>query len=282
MNTQTLQNYGAAVLDGRPPFVRKEPQYAYQTPEVPPQPADVMYPDPKTGVPITLRWLPETTGENERFGVSYTEFLNRDKSPKQEEWIAPAPLTEGNVAGNSGNASEPAETPIVRTSLNASCGNQVLPVQCPGLEESFEESQQVGGLAISLSALFRAKTSALLRIDESPEFRGLDEAIQRQLESAVQRIIKAAEKIEQAAEVSEQAGRHVSRAAEFVEEEVKTALPMYTDLFRQWSEFQDIISSELDNLRQRNSESPPFRTFPRRQVMIERVVPAINVETLLR
>jgi len=274
-----LEEYGAAVLEGRPPFVRREPQYAYQTSE---EPHDVTYPDPKTGVPITLRWLPETTGDNERFGVSYTEFLNREKSPKPEALTTPAPPQEGNVHSDSGPTPEPTETPIVRTSLHASSGNHVMPVQGSGLEESFEESQQVGSLAISLSELFRVKTSALLRIDESPAFKSLDEAIQRQLEAVVQRIIKAAEKIEQAAEVSEQAGRHVSRAAEFVEEEVKTALPAYTDLFRQWSEFQDLISSELDNLRQRSPEVPQFRTFPRRQVMIERVVPAINVESLLR
>ena len=268
-----LEEYGAAVLEGRPPFVRKEPQYAYQTSEVS---HDVTYPDPKTGVPITLRWLPETTGDNERFGVSYTDFLSRGKAPRpKEKTVLPKTEPEPMVPELTG-------VPIIRTSLNASSGDHVLPFCCSGLEESFEESQQVGGLAISLTELFRAKTSALLRLDESPECKGFDEAIQRQLEAVVQRIIKAAEKIEQAAEVSERAGRHVSRAAEFVEEEVKSALPSYTDLFRQWSEFQDLISSELENLRQRNPESPQFRTFPRRQVMIERVIPAINVETLLR
>jgi len=174
------------------------------------------------------------------------------------------------------------ERPIIRTSLHASASNHAALAPCSGLEEPFDESQQVGGSAISLAELFRAKTSAIMRMGESPEFRSLDEAIQRQLETVIQRIVKAAEKIEQAADMSERAGRHVSQAAEFVEMEVKTALPSYTDLFRQWSEFQELISSELDHLRQPPPESPPFRTFPRRQVMIERMVPTIDVESLLR
>jgi hypothetical protein len=280
MNAQTLQEYGAAVLDGRPPFVRKEPHYAYQTPEVPPR-HDVTYPDPKTGVPITLRWLPEQAEENERFGVSYTEFLNREK---------PLTTEEQGVQSNPTavlTSLKPAEPPIVRTSLNASLGNRVVPPRCSGLEESFEESQQVGDLAISLAELFRAKSSTLHQIimpqsEGSPEFRDLDETIQRQLEAVVKRIIKAAEKIEQAAEVSEQAGRHVTEAAEFVESEVKSALPVYTDLFRQWSEFQELISTELGLLRHRPMEPPKFRSFPRRQVVIERTVPAIDIESLLR
>ena len=316
MNAQSLQEYGAAVLDDRPPFVRKEPHYAYQTPETSPR-CDVTYPDPKTGVPITLRWLPEQTGENERFGVSYTEFLNREKFP---EWSTLALLEEGNnhpalsgtppregnnrpSVGGGPHNSPPvegqgwsvAEAPIVRTSLNASLDNHILPARCSGLEESFEESQEVGDLAISLAELFRAKSSALQQLampqsEGSPEFKDLDAVIQRQwarqlthqFEVVVKRIVKAAEKIEQAAEVSEQAGRHVSKAAEFVESEVKSALPTYTDLFKQWSEFQELISTELESFRQRSPESPKFRSFPRRQVIIERTVPTIDVESLLR
>jgi general secretion pathway protein A len=275
MNAQSLQAYGAAVLDGRPPFVRKEPHYAYQTPETSPR-CDVTYPDPKTGVPITLRWLPEKTGEDERFGVSYTEFLNREKPiATEEQTVQPKPMA---VLASI----KPAEVPIVRTSLNASLGNRVVPIHCLGLEESFEESQQVSDLAISLAELFQAKPSALQQIEESPEFKGLDEVIQRQLEAVVKRILKAAEKIEKAAEVSEQAGRHVSKAAEFVESEVRSTLPAYTDLFRQWSEFQELISTELEAHRQRNSEPPKFRSLPRRQVIIERTVPTIDVESLLR
>ena len=271
MNTLTLQEYGAAVLDGRPPFVRKEPHYAYQTSKVFLQ-NDVTYPDPKTGIPVMLRWLPEQSGESERFGVSYSEFLNKEKLPKQ-----PVPLEETPPL-----KSALPETSIVRTSLNASQGNQVVPAHCSGLEEVFEESQQVGDLAISLAELFRAKSSALQQIESSPEFRSMDAAIQRQLDAVIQRIVKAAEKIEQAAEISVQAGQHVSQAAEFVEAEVKSALPTYTDLFRQWSDFQELISTELESLRQRGSEPIKFRTLPRRQVMIERVVSTIDVESLLR
>jgi len=277
MNAKTLQEYGAAVLDGRPPFVRKEPHYAYQTPEIPLR-RDVTYPDPKTGVPITLRWLPEKTGENERFGVSYTEFLNREKPSENittEKHVVAVPQSVSVLL-------EPAETTIIRTSLNASLGNHVVPSHCAGLEETFEEAQQVGDSTISIAELFRAKSSELQRLEESPEFKNLDEAIQRQLEAVVKRIIKAAEKIEQAAEMSEQAGRHVSKAAEFVETEVKSALPTCTDLFKQWSEFQELISTELESLRQQNTEPLKFRTFQRRQIMIERTVPSIDVESLLR
>ena len=148
-----------------------------------------------------------------------------------------------------------------------------------GLEESFEELQQVSGAAISLAELFRVDSR---RIEESPEFKNLDAAVQRQLEAVIQRITKAAEKIERAAEVSERAGQHVSEAAEFVETEVRSALPTYTDLFRQWSEFQNLITSELESARQHHPEALKFQTFPRRQVSIERTVSAIKVESLLR
>jgi len=137
MDTRTLQEYGAAVLDGRPPFVRKEPYYAYQTSEMPVR-QDVTYPDPKTGTPITLRWLPEKIEENERFGVSYTEFLNREKFP---QYVAPDEKT-GQPQPNSAATLvllEPEEAPTVRTSLNASLGNHIEPSHCFwGLEESFE------------------------------------------------------------------------------------------------------------------------------------------------
>ena len=276
MDVRILQAYGAAVLEGRPPFIRKEPHYAYQTQEMPPQ-QDVTYPDPKTGVPISLRWFTEKTAEGERFGVSYTEFLNRDKTP---EPVASEETTE--QLQPVAVLPEPAEVPTVRTSLNASLANPVEPSHSLGLEETFEESHRVGHLAISLAELFRAKSSALRQTETSPEFSGLDESIQRQLEAVVKRIIKAAEKIEQAAEVSEQAGRHVSKTAEFVETEVKAALPVYTDLFQQWSEFQELISSEVASLRQRDSGMPKLRTIAHRQVMIERSLPTIDVEMLLR
>ena len=271
MNEESLQKYGAAVLEGRPPFVRKEPHYAYQTPEPAPK-SGLTYPDPKTGEPIMLRWFPEKTEENGRFGVSYTEFLNQASAPK--------PLTA--ETGLVKPSSESEIESVFRTSLKASLDEQAAPPCCSGLEESFEESQHVCGTAISLAELFQADSSALQRIEESGEFKNLDAAIQRQLEGLIRRITKAAEKIEQAAEVSERAGQHVSRAAEFVETEVKSALPSYTDLFRQWSEFQDMISAELESARQRHSDPPQFRTFPRRPVMIERTIPSIDVESLFR
>ena len=274
MDTKSLQEYGAAVLDGRPPFIRKEPHYAYHTADTMPQ-REVTYPDPKTGAAITLCWLPEETEKTERFGVSYSDFLNREKLPepvvREQETVQPAAVQP-----------EPVQASIVRTSLNASQSNREVPVCCPGLEEFFEESQQVGGSVISLAELFRTDSSTLLRMGESLGFKELDGAVLRQLEGVVRRIIKAAEKIERAAEVSERAGQHVSQAAEYVEAEVKSALPTCTDLFRQWSEFQNMISVELETLRQQNMEPLKFQSAPRRQVMIERTVPTINVESLLR
>jgi len=277
MNEKSLQEYGAAVLDGRPPFVRKEPHYAYQaTPMT--SPNDVAYPDPKTGVPITLRWFPEKTGDNGRFGVSYTEFLNRDhvlpltpvKAEKTDIPLAPN-VTPKPV--------EPAAALIVRTSLNASHEEQAGLPHHSGLEEFFEESRQVGGSTVSLAELFRIDSQ---RIEKSAEFQSLDTAVQRQLEAVIRRITKAAEKIEQAAEVSGRAGQHISEAAEFVETEVRAVVPTYTDLFRQWSEFQEKITAEWESAQRRNAEPPQLRTFPRRQVMIERTVPTIEVDSLLR
>ena len=277
MNEKSLQEYGATVLDGRPPFVRKEPHYAYQTSNTTHH-KDVTYPDPKTGVPITLRWLPEKVDATDRFGVSYTEFLNRAEGAKCIE-------PENNVVQNKEPRVErsviPGATPIVRSSLNASLGNSAPFSLCSGLEESFEESQQVSGSAISMAELFRVDSQ---RIAESAEFKNLDETVQHQLAMVIRRITKAAEKIEQAADVSERAGRQVSRAAQFVETEVKTALPTYTDLFQQWSEFQNLISAELEAARQRYAEPlGGSKTLPlRRQIMIERTVSAINVEALLK
>jgi type II secretory pathway predicted ATPase ExeA len=278
MNAKTLQEYGAAVLEGRPPFVRKEPLYAYQTTE-PALRRDVTYPDPTTGVPIMLRWLPEGTCGSDRFGVSYTDYLETATKTADSR----RQTTADNLAG----------TPvIVRTSLNASHSGQVSLLHCQGLDETFDESRRVSGSAVSLAELFRVNTSALQQTCESAEFKNLDDVVQRQLESVVKRLTKAAEKIEQAADVSEQAGRHVSSAAKFVEAEVQSALPTYSELFRKLSEFQEMVSAELDAARQQSAETLKFQTFaqsglaqsglPRRQVMIERAVPKIDVEMLLR
>ena len=267
MDAQSLQEYGAVVLEGRPPFVRQEPHYAYQTTETA-RLRDMPYPDPKTGIPITLRWFSENTDKTERFGVSYTEFLNR-------EHLADTPVST--------DTPPPQNDPVFRTSLHASLGNPVTLAPCSGLEEVFEESHQVGGLAVSLAELFRSNPSMLQQLEGSPELNNLDEVVQRQLETVVKRLIKAAEKIEQAAEVSERAGQHVSRAAELVETEVKTALPTYAELFKRLSDFQEMITAELDTVRLRDATPPKFNTFPpRRQVVIERSIPTINVETLLR
>jgi len=290
MKEKALQDYGTAVLDGRPPFVRKEPHYAYQTPPTV-SPNDVTYPDPKTGVPITLHWLPEKTGENGRFGVAYTEFLRRDRVMPPTHVASDRVMSDhvtsdkDNVPAAPNSTPRPAEPAalIVQTSLNASHnasheGQATLPYRS-GLDECFEESRHVGGSAVSLAELFRVDSR---RIAESAEFQSLDAAVQRRLEAVIHRITKAAEKIEQAAEVSGRAGQHISEAAEFVEAEVKSVVPTYTDLFRQWSEFQEKITAEWESAQRRNPEPPQLRTFPRRQVLIERTVPTIGVESLLR
>ena len=271
MNTEALQEYGAAILDGRPPFVRQEPHYAYQTTATAAQHTalqnDVSYPDPKTGVPIMLHWFSGTTEQTERFGVSYTDFLSRVVQ-----------TADGKL-----QTVKEQEDSIVRTSLNASLNGHAMSSLCPGLDEIFEESHHVGDLAVSLAELFRADSSALRQLGETAEFNNLDGVVQQQLETVVKRLLAAAEKIEQAAEVSEKAGQHVSRAAEFVEEEVKTALPTYMELFKRLSDFQEMVTAELDSARRRDTELPKFRTFPpRRQVVIERSVPTIEVEMLLR
>ena len=290
MNEKILQEYGAAVLEGRPPFVRKEPHHAYQTTET--APYDVTYPDPATGVPISLRWYPENTDKTERFGVSYSEFLNREKSSgvktesgedvDSETKCSARSTPEYRLDESAAPVQQEISLPIVRTSLNASLNVLAEPVASSGLEEIFEESESVADSAISLAELFQVDSSVLRRIEESPEFKSLDITVQRQLESAIQRITKAAEKIEQAAEMSALAGQHITRTAEVVEAEVKSAIPAYNDLFKQWSEFQDIISAELEAARQRQFEPLKLQSFSRRQVMIERTVPAIDVEALFR
>ena len=304
MNAQSLQKYGTAVLEGKPPFVRKEPQYAYQTTETAPH--CVNYPDPKTGMPIALNWFCEKTEDDSRFGVSYSEFLMRGQNAKQtethlEKLIKPehngqqretacqeiTALSVETPSAMHNQQSEPKaealklQTPagVVQTSLNASQNIMVIPKQS-GLEESFDEFQQVCTSTISLAELFRANVG-------SANFSNLDATVQDQLEAVIKRITRAAEKIEQAAGVSEQAGRHISKTAEFVETEVKTALPTYKELFTQWSEFQDTITSEIEaarrrNMDPRNPDQPRLQPFSRRQVLIERNVPTIDVEMFLR
>ncbi len=71
---------------------------------------------------------------------------------------------------------------------------------------------------------------------------------QQQVESVLKRLHDAAEKIEQAADVSMAAGQQVKQAAEFVETEVHAALPNYLEMFQQLSDFQQNLSSELLNL----------------------------------
>jgi hypothetical protein len=275
MNAKSLQEYGAAVLEGRPPFIRKEPAYAYQTTETAPEEIrlGIEYPDPQTGGLVTLNWLPAEQ-ETGRIGISYSAFLKQ-----KEEFVSVT--KKDSVCGKTISPTKTESVfPVVHTSLNApQSGNFV--DRRNGLDEVFEETHRVDVQAISLAELFQTNSSALQQIGESAEFRGLDDAVQRQLEAVIRRITKAAEKIEQAAEVSEQAGRHVSQAAEFVETEVKSALPTYIDLFKELSEFQRMISSELEMVRRQDDE-PYFRSFPRRQIIIERKLAAIGVDSLFQ
>ena len=277
MNTQTLQEYGAAILEGRPPFVRKEPHYAYQTTETAPH--EVTYPDPKTGVPIVLRWYAEKHEGSERFGVSYSEFLNKKSEYDSSRDAAPtesATLTPLHIPACSAPY-------VVCTSLSDSRCGEVTGSRFSSLDESFDESLEVVRTPISLAELFQfSSSSALQPIEDSAAFQGLEGAVRRRLESVILRIDRAAERIERAAEVSGRAGAHISQTAAYVESEVKAAMPVYSDLFNQWSEFQDMITSELESARERSCTPLKLQSFGRHQVLIERAVPTIEVEALFR
>ncbi|MDR0337244.1 MAG: AAA family ATPase [Planctomycetaceae bacterium] len=266
MDKETLEKYGAEVLEGRPPFVRKEPNYAYQTTDFAPEIiGKIPYQDFMTGNVILLNWTePEHNSEN-GFGTSYREFVTRDTADKNDLDKFCDEFQEKQYYCNEFNTS-----PVVQTTLNPVANLSqsifVVPNQKTSLDEPFDETVAVETLAVPLKE--SSDRSVLPHSIFSNNF-----SIPSQIEAAIRRITRAAEKIEQAAEQSNNAGQQIKQAACFVETEIKTVLPTYVELFRELTEFQQMVSNELngkhsehqiteDPHEQANRHERPVRLLP--------------------
>jgi type II secretory pathway predicted ATPase ExeA len=237
MDQETLEKYGAEVLEGRPPFVRKEPNYAYQTTDsVPETVGKVPYPDLITGNVILLNWV--KSEQETGFGTPYREFLSRETSG---DHAAPGTFEKEKRTTNE----EFDFSLVVRAALKESTDSfQSISVpqnQKTSLDESFEEI-----IAVEMKSVPQ-KEPPTPSIPLRPPFLN-DFSLPNQIEAVVQRITKAAEKIEQAAIQSEDAGRKIKQTAGFIETEVKTVLPTYVELFRELAEFQQTITNELNTM----------------------------------
>lgn len=241
MDRETLEKYGAEVLDGRPPFVRKEPNYAYQTTDsVPEMIGKVSYPDPVTGNVILLNWINTEQNSENGFGTPYREFLTREIVCKNDLYH-----DHFDNQGKMPSYNELDSSRVVRVTLNYVTDSArsvfIAQNQTTSLDEFFDEIVAVPTQSVPL------KESSNCSAAPPPVFSN-DFSLPLQIEAAVKRITKAAEKIEQAAEQSNVAGQKIKQAAGFVETEIKTVLPTYVELFRELAEFQQTISNELNTM----------------------------------
>jgi len=224
MNPETLEQYGREVLEGRPPFVRKEPCYAYQTPAELPEESQ-LYPHPFYDLPLC--WpTPKSRGEF-GYGIAYSDFLQRELAAFKNGIGCPVSVVE------------PATVPVVRLALHPCRPMSVSPAT--SLDEPFEEREPVEKCFAPFEEVRRERKSN----QNAPNLRTLpdDDELTKKIEAIVLRITQAAEKIERAADISENAGQLVRRAAEHVETEVCAALPSYKELFRQLSDFSEEITA---------------------------------------
>ncbi|MDR3197947.1 MAG: AAA family ATPase [Planctomycetaceae bacterium] len=247
MDRETLEKYGAEILEGRQPFVRKEPNYAYQTTDSAPEIiGKVAYPDRVTGNVILLNWLKTEQNSENGYGTPYREFLTREIEDNRNVCRDHTNNQNQQLSYNEFDALR-----IVRVTLNQvtdfSQSFYVPQNQKTSLDELFDEVVTVETQAVSLkepSDRCGSSYSAYLNNFSFPA----------QIEDAVRRITKAAEKIEQAAEQSNDAGRQIKQAAGFFETEIKTVLPTYVELFQELVEFQQTISNELHTKNQTAKE----------------------------
>ncbi len=260
MDQETLEQYNREVLDGRPPFVRREPHYAYQTTSETPLESE-SYPHPFYSLP--LNWVaPDPVGEH-GYGVAYDEFLHR----KQAESEYRTDVSSSNVEPTSQPVvSQIPESPVVRLTLTP---GSMFALSTTSLDEHFDEWEIVGKRFVPFEEIYRSEASGKQQRN-APVQRPLpdDDELTKKIEAVVLRITQAAEKIERAADVSENAGQLVRRAAEYVETEVQAAIPTYKEFFQELSDFQRTISEEVAVLRMKNEatvaarKESNFLTFP--------------------
>ncbi|GHT23430.1 hypothetical protein FACS189419_07350 [Planctomycetales bacterium] len=270
MDAETLEKYGETVLKDRPPFARKEPNYAYQTTETAPETVQgVQYPD-STGNIVVLNWQ-QAEQQDGHSGTSYTEYAERevpepDKSRTAKKIAATLPVSV-------------ISTPVtVHTSLNTASFVTKTKQQHSVIDEFFAETEILKPQPVPLYSLYKPERSVQQIASATP----FDAAVEKQLESAVQKINAAAAKIEAAAETGASASKQFIQSAELVETEIRAVLPNCAEMFQELSEFQKTVSAELNALRGQ-SDVPNLRMYPQRpMIAIERKVPAIDVDSLFK
>ncbi|MDR2116966.1 MAG: AAA family ATPase [Planctomycetaceae bacterium] len=239
MDRETLEKYGAEILEGRPPFIRREPNYAYQTTDSAPEMiGKVAYPDLVTGNVILLNWIKSEQNPENGFGTPYREFLTREADHNCNDHDHHTNEQEQLYSYNEFDALR-----VVRITLNQ-VTDSIQPVFVPqnqktSLDELFDEVIKVETQAVPSKESFDRFTSSHSIYLNNFSFPS-------QIEEVVRRITKAAETIELAAEQSNDAGRQIKQAAGIVEAEIKTVLPTYVEHFRELVEFQQTISRELN------------------------------------
>lgn len=250
MNRETLEKYGEEVLEGRPPFVRKEPNYVYQTTDsTPERKTAVSYPDPETGNVILLNWATPEYQIDCGSATAYRNFVDRVESsfsadPENEA----ASYSPGESRIESVAEFESAR--VVRLALDERTDSvPATSRRRTALDESFDQVVAVEKSVVSLDELYRPEWNFSQSMGTARKTVSVEDIAQQQIEAAVKRITRAAEKIEQAAEMTEDAGRHVKQAAVYVETEVQAALPTYRELFMELAEFQKTITRELCDMQ---------------------------------
>ncbi|GHT10711.1 hypothetical protein FACS1894170_03280 [Planctomycetales bacterium] len=282
MDEKTLEEYGEAVLKDRPPFVRKEPNYAYQTNDTAPEAIhSIEYPDPATGNVIVLNWQ-QSKDNAGHFGTAYSQ---RETSTSVEESAA---AEQKQTPPKVCDTVKPLPQPFVERSAKQYDGlaaNDTPLTLNSAIDEIFSEIQTLEQKTVPISAIYTS-TNASQTADAARQTfprSDVDTLIERRLEQVVAKITAAAEKIEQAAGVSTVAGEQIAQSAQFVETQVATAIPSYLEMFKELADFHQAVSAELNTLRL-NTESSSLRSGvpQRRQIAIERNVQTIDVDSMFQ
>lgn len=267
MDPETLKQYGAEVLAGRAPFVRKEPNYVYQTDDhAPPRFSSKNaspYYDPTTGSFILLNWVLPQQSEIGGIGTAYRNFASRESveptachlnaKEKQSQFESPA---------------KPETSRIVRISMDSMTSEQEIGTKNVRrtIDESFDETVSVKRSVVSLEDVYKPETTSAPPVIPAAQKPVEQTPIaQQEIDSVIRRITEAAQKIEQAAETTVHAGQRIRQSADFVEIEVRTALPNYKELFMELADFQKELSKEMKTLKG-SARAAEFVALPVEQI----------------
>lgn len=260
MDDETLKLYGVEVLEGRPPFVRQEPNYAYQTTDYTPEPplrngAGLPYPDPATGNLIELKWNAPKATDLAGTGTAYRSFVERSNDPEANDRAARCRPVDSQLE----SLAEFEASRVVRAVMNedaATLAAAKIFAGSTGFEEAFDEIVPVEKASVSLAEIYRSQTTQTEETTASRVeiIQAVNAIVQQsqaciKIEDVARQLSDAAAKIEQAASISTQAGMQLKQSAEFVDTEIKTALPTFQDMFLEFSAFQQTVSHEMQTLR---------------------------------